>query len=220
MSSRLTVCRAGSGAPNPREGPRTVGALAYAVRVSTPIAEHSALRGVFGGVRGAAAGALAVAAHALAGGGIPDTALMVLLVGMLGWVTSASAKRAGGLLGVSLILGIGQLLAHAVLSVPSSHHAVMLAAHHHGGGSAGDTATMTLTHAVATAVTAVLVVRAEDTLRTIVAGLRTLLRVVWLSPPPASGGTHRLRVATSAPPSLLPVLLHCSCRPRGPPSDS
>lgn len=117
---------------------------------------------------------LAITAHALGGGGLPDASLTVLLTALAGWTGSALAEKTSSALGVLAVLGTAQLGMHVVLTdlAGSMHH------------SSPD---MYLAHAAATAVTAVLVARAEAMLRIAVARLRVWLPVAWRQAPVPAG---------------------------------
>lgn len=117
---------------------------------------------------------LAVTAHALANGGLPDTSLTLLLTALVGWIGSALAEKTRGPLGILTVLGAAQLGMHLVLSELAGHTT-------HAGPD------MYLAHAVATVATALLVARAESMLRLAVAGLWLLLPVVWRQPPVPAG---------------------------------
>ncbi len=101
---------------------------------------------------GALAGALAVAAHGVGGGGVPDSAALTLLLvtcGGVGAMTTHLPARFHGSLALVASLGLGQLAAHAALT---------LTAH---PNSAGPDVPMLAAHAVATMVCALLIASAE-----------------------------------------------------------
>jgi hypothetical protein len=150
--------------------------------------------------------ALTVTAHTLADGQVPHPWVTVLLTVTLGGFSTALAERTRGFAGVLVALGSGQVLAHLALSALSGHH---------GGGLA-----MTLSHAVATGGTAVVLVHAESVVRVALACLRTLLPPVWRPhpipwPEPVSG-----RVRPAADTQVTGILLQRVHPRRGPPLPS
>ncbi|WP_330233834.1 hypothetical protein OHA40_16055 [Nocardia sp. NBC_00508] len=115
-----------------------------------------------GGLVGALVATLAVAAHGAAGGGIPDSTeltLLLLIATVMGSAAGAVPVRPGPV--VLGLLGAGQLASHAALSGPLGHD-------HTGRGTGGATTLsilpagwMLFAHAVATLGCAVLIVLAE-----------------------------------------------------------
>lgn len=162
-------------------------------------------RAVRGGLLAFSSAALAVSAHALGHGGLPDTGLTLLLTGLVGWVGAALAERTRGPLGLLGVLAAAQAGMHLVLGVLLGH--------------GGETGAMLVAHAGATVVTAVIQAHAESMLRTAVARLRPWLPVVWRSAPVAAAPTVRCTPWTPAPP-VLPVLLRRVHGRRGPPPAS
>jgi len=161
----------------------------------------------------ACSAALAVAAHGTAGGKLSDSALTLLLSAVLAWGGAALARR-GGLLTVIAALGTTQLAQHVLLTEVATHgHAtppfngwVMLAA-----------------HAVATVLTALLLLRADAALAAIRAAVAWLVgRLQALCPAPPAGdaaGTAATSVPVR-PGELLEVLLRQVSPRRGPPVHS
>ncbi|MFI5611223.1 hypothetical protein [Amycolatopsis sp. NPDC051903] len=130
----------------------------------------------------ASCASLAVTAHAVADGGLPDPALTVLLTGLLGWTATALAGKARGRLATVGVLGAGQLVMHLVLTTLATHD---------GHPAAGWTSgwTMTAAHAVATLVTALLLARADALLLAVLHVLRAVLpRLIPTLPVPAAAG--------------------------------
>ncbi|TNC27475.1 hypothetical protein FG385_09670 [Amycolatopsis alkalitolerans] len=154
-----------------------------------------------GGLLALCSAALAITAHALADGGMPDTALTVVLTVLIGWIGAALAEKTSGLLGVLTVLGVAQVAMHLLLCVVMGHMAMP------GPG-------MYLTHAVATACTAALFSHAESMMGIAVARLWLLLPIVWHAAPVA--GAPILAPAAPDIPAL-PVLLNLAHRRRGPP---
>jgi hypothetical protein len=146
--------------------------------VSTRTRQRGALATVRGGLLAGSAASLAVTAHAVADGGLPDPALTVLLTGLLGWIATALAGKARGPLATVAVLGAGQLIMHLVLTTLA----------HHGAASSGWT--MTATHAIATVLTALLLARADALLLAVLHVVRTVLpRLVPTLPVPSAAAT-------------------------------
>lgn len=162
-------------------------------------------------VRGVAVGAvstsLAAAAHAVAGGMLPDAPGLLLLAG-LGPVLACAATTLPGLRsgrwGLFGLLGAGQLAGHLVLGV-TAQHAAMVA----------PSDAMVAGHALAVGLATLLVLGAERVGGRCVAALRRALpaREEHHRPPPTVPHVA-VRVATTA---LFSVLLTTSQRRRGPP---
>lgn len=158
--------------------------------------------------------ALAIAAHGTAGGELSDAALTVLLTAVLAWGGCALARR-GGLLTIVVALGATQLAQHLLLTeiAGSTHdHAPVL--------PAANGWLMVAAHALATLLTALLLLRADAALAAIGAAVGWLVgRLQTLRPaPPASARSHAARPNVPARPGeLLEVLLRRVSPRRGPP---
>ncbi|WP_018686952.1 hypothetical protein [Actinokineospora enzanensis] len=172
------------------------------------------LRGV---LLGAVTAALAVSAHGMAGGGVPDTAVTLALTGLVGWAGTALAdSRAGrvsGPLTTMAVLGISQLGLHVLLTyVLGPHEAI------HAGHSAPpvDARLMVATHVVATVLSALLLTHAGTALTTTAAAVTGLIRALVPPPRPIP---HRpaARPVDVTPGHLLAVVLREVCARRGPP---
>ncbi|WP_174188242.1 hypothetical protein [Nocardia barduliensis] len=155
-----------------------------------------------GGLVGVLVGVLAVAAHGTAGGGVPgSTELTLLLLIAAGMGSAAGTLRACQRpSGAAGLLGAGQLLSHLALSVLGHDHSVT------GSGttiSPLPTAWMLLAHIVAAGGCAALIVLAERLYAAASGALRAIL-----APP------RRARVA-GAPPWSDPGLLPFRCAPLG-----
>ncbi|SFJ56705.1 hypothetical protein SAMN05421835_106271 [Amycolatopsis sacchari] len=172
--------------------------------MNRPRARHGASRVARGALLALSSAGLAITAHALADGGLPDTALTLLLTALIGWIGSALAERTRGPLGVLAVLGTAQLAMHLVLTGLMDH----------GTATPG----MYLAHAVATALTAGLLSHAESMLRVGVARLWLLLPVVWHPAPVAAGPVPVPVPAPDVP--LVSVLLRRVHGRRGPPARS
>ncbi len=158
--------------------------------------------------------ALAVAAHGTAGGGLADSALTALLTAVLAWGGIALARR-GGLLTVVAVLGATQLAQHVLLAeVAGGAHV------HERTPPAVDGWVMFAAHAIATLLTAALLLRADHALaatRAAVAWLVGRLRALCPAPPERAA-THTVATSVPARPGvLLEVLLRQVSQRRGPP---
>ncbi|MGW4588354.1 hypothetical protein ACWEKJ_13615 [Amycolatopsis thermoflava] len=164
---------------------------------------HGASRTVRGVLLALTSGGLAVSAHALAHGGLPDTALTLLLVLLVGWTGTALADRTRGPVGVLAVLGAAQLLMHVVLDELMPHAGDMPGA-------------MFAAHAGATVVTGLLLAHAEALLDVAAARLSLLLPVLFGPlPPPVP-----LPAAPAPAPGVpqVQVLLSRMHARRGPPA--
>jgi uncharacterized membrane protein YeaQ/YmgE (transglycosylase-associated protein family) len=131
-----------------------------------------------GGLLAITSAALAVSAHALADGGLPDAATTVLLTVLIGWTATALAGKTRGPLPTVAVLGAGQLVMHVVLSTLAIHPES-----HATNAEAMNGVAMTATHAGATVVTALLVTRAESMLQAVVQAMRLLLPPIRCAAP-------------------------------------
>ncbi|MGX7823704.1 hypothetical protein ACTG9Q_01280 [Actinokineospora sp. 24-640] len=151
-----------------------------------------------GALLGACTGALAVAAHGMAGGGVPDLAPTLAIVALVAWAGSAVGRL--GLLMTTGLLAGSQTALHLLLTV---------VAH------SGSLVSMTFAHLGATLIAAVLVTRAGVALDALATAVRGLVRAV-VAPP----SSPAFRVALWVFPrvdSLLAVVLRVVCGRRGPP---
>lgn len=153
----------------------------------------------------------------MAGGGTPDTALAVLLTMLVAWGGTSVGSRFQGTFAVLIALGTAQGAMHLILNfvVPSS-------VEHIGHVAAPvDPAVMFMTHAVATAITGLLITRADRAVALVESAMRLLLDLIRPPRFPA------VAVAVYAlPSSVLPadhirqVLLRRVHARRGPPARS
>ncbi|WP_063048434.1 hypothetical protein [Nocardia arthritidis] len=167
------------------------------------MAPHPITGHLRGGLVGVLVGVLAVAAHGAAGGGAPgstELTLLLLIAALAG--AAAGAVRACPRPSVPAgLLGAGQLLSHAALSV--------LLGHDHAGTGSTATASplptgwMLLAHIAATVGCAALIVLTER----LYAAVSSVLRALSAPPRPA-------RIAGS-PPWPDPDLLPHRCAPLG-----
>ncbi|BBW99800.1 hypothetical protein BST36_26605 [Mycolicibacterium moriokaense] len=169
----------------------------------------SAAAGSVARVRGVATGlltaALALAAHGAGGGALPTgaaTALLAILAATAGAVAT-SIPRAGTPRILLLLLAIGQLLGHLLLSVVG---------HHHTGAAAPPAAMMLAAHVVAIVTGAVLIGVGEHLWRALSRAVRTVVRIV------CAVAVRAITVARRADqPLRAALLLAASVSHRGPP---
>jgi hypothetical protein len=172
--------------------------------------------GARGWLLAACSAALAVAAHGTAGGRLSDSALTVLLAVVLAWGGTALARR-GGVVTVAVALGSAQLAQHLLLTE--------VAGNAHGHEPAPPPAAgwlMFTTHAVATLLTAVLLLRADAAIAAARAAIGWLTgRLLALCPaPPRSAPAPVVTSVPARPGLLLEVLLRQVSPRRGPPARS
>ncbi|GGS18693.1 MULTISPECIES: hypothetical protein [Actinokineospora] len=154
-----------------------------------------------GALLGACTGALAVAAHGLAGGGMPDTAPTVAIVALVAWAGSALADK-----GPWVTLGL-------LAGSQSALHLLLTQVAH--PGSVADPVAMTVAHVAATLLTGWLFAHAGYALDALAAALRGLVRAVVA---PLFGlVTTFVLVTSSRADALLAVVLRVVCGRRGPP---
>ncbi|MDV6010883.1 hypothetical protein F8178_00030 [Haloechinothrix sp. LS1_15] len=162
----------------------------------------------------ASATTLGIAAHAAAGGGLPDASVTVVVLALIGWAATSLADRARGVPATVAVLGTAQLVMHGALTVLGPH-----GGHHEAATTAGAVA-MAAAHAAATLLTALLLTRAERGIRLVCSSLRRILPRVWQSPPPVPAAVPA-GVPVLAGGFLLPayrVHFRRICGRRGPPA--
>lgn len=166
------------------------------------------MRAVRGALLAASSATLAIGAHAVAHGGMPDAAMTVAMTALIGWSATGLADRARSTASTLAALGVAQLLMHLVLTVVDDHHGVVAVPL--------DPVAMTGAHAVATVLTALLLAHAERGLLAFAASLRGLLQVRCprLADDPPVGS---VAVAPAARGLSIEVLLRRVRPPRGPP---
>lgn len=160
--------------------------------------------------------ALAIAAHGAAGGTLSDAALTALLTTVLAWGGTAIARR-GGLVTLVGVLGTTQAAQHLLLTeVAGSRHGHLSAAMPLNGWL------MLATHAVATLLSAVLLLRADSALATAGAAFAWLVgRLQALCPAPPRAALPNVHGGVAARPDhLLDVMLRRVRPRRGPPARS
>lgn len=163
---------------------------------------------------------LTLTAHAAADGGMPDPSLTVVVAGVFGWMSSATARRAPGgdrrrgrtgrqTAGILTKLAVAQLFMHSTLTLCESDHGAT-------SGVAVDPVVMLAAHAAATLLIAVLICGAEHALLAVVAGLRRLLPVVVLAGPHPPARPALVTAPVVAGQHVEVVLRRVNAR-RGPP---
>jgi hypothetical protein len=156
---------------------------------------------------------LAMAAHALAGGGLPATGLTIVLtlgVAAIG-VAIADRRRSTGT--ILAVLGAAQLVTHVLLSFNPMHMAgnTMMV-----NAPRADSAGMLGAHAIAVLVSAVLLAKADAAIFLIAAVLAMLLPSLLTAPPvPSAPAGARPRAVPQD--RSISVLLRRSHARRGPP---
>lgn len=130
-------------------------------RLATVLSQVAPTRGAARALRGAAlagtAATLSVAAHATAGGALPDLGTTALITALLAGVWTALADRERGTAVIISALGISQLVLHFLLELTAHHQ--------HGAANTGfDPGTMLLGHIAAAALAGLLLSRAERAL--------------------------------------------------------
>jgi hypothetical protein len=157
--------------------------------------------------------ALAIAAHGVAGGGMPDAALTLPLTALIAWGAAALAPWTRGMVTLTGLLGVLQVVLHVLLTESANSH------HHHGAPQVSGW-TMLVGHALATMITAALLARASSALTRISAalawlraGLRTLLNTPVAAPTTIGAASP----VPARPGQLLEVLFRRVSSRRGPP---
>ncbi|MCT2586568.1 hypothetical protein [Actinophytocola gossypii] len=165
-----------------------------------------------GWLLGACVAALTVTAHGSAGGTVADSSLTALLATLLAW-GGASLARRGGLVTLVGVLAATQAAQHVLLTE---------IAHVHAPAESVNGWLMLGTHAAATVLSAVLLVRAGGAIARIAAAVRWLAgRLQALCPAPPAGPARPIPArVTSRPGVLLEVTLRRAIPRRGPPVHS
>ncbi|HEX3592975.1 MAG TPA: hypothetical protein VHV74_25390 [Pseudonocardiaceae bacterium] len=149
---------------------------------------------------------LAITAHAMAGGAVPDTVLTLLPAVAVAAIGIGMAGKRHSMAGVLALLGCAQLVTHVLLSIETTNMA----------GMPADGLTMIGAHAVAVACTAFLLIRADDAMFAVAAALARLLPTV-VAPPPVPAVPARLRPAAAPVARSISVLWCRANSRRGPP---
>lgn len=169
-------------------------------------------RALRGALLGGSSAALAISAHGMAGGGIPDTAVTLALTALVGWAGTALADRRGGLVATLVLLGVSQLCLHVLLTDIAVPHD----GHQHTPAINGGL--MLATHVAATVINAVLLTAAGAALNAIASAVTGLVRVLTISLAPTAPLPSV--PVTTAVSHLLAILLRVVCTRRGPPVPS
>lgn len=181
--------------------------------MSKPKQHKSALCAVRGGLLGVSSAALAVTAHVVGDGELPDTAMTLLLTVLIGWNAAALAAKARGPLATIIDLGAGQIVMHLVLSSLSSHElARSTPAAPESSGFA-----MTVAHVVATLITAVLLAKADGLLLGVLSCLRALVPFLLAALPVPAAVPAPVFTRPADPGHLVRVDLRRVHGRRGPP---
>lgn len=173
---------------------------------------HRALRGCLLAVSSTA---LAIAAHGVAGGGVPDAALTLPLTALIAWGAAALAPWTRGIIPLTGLLGVLQVVLHLLLTENANGHL-----HHHAAAPQIDGWAMFTGHALATLLTAALLARATSALTRVSAALAwlraglALLLTTQVVAPATIGATSPV---PARPGQLLEVLLRRVRSRRGPP---
>jgi hypothetical protein len=170
-----------------------------------PTPTRGALRVVRGVSLAVTSAALAVAAHTVSGGMLPDLGLTVLLTVGVAAVGIALADRRRSQAAILLVLGAAQLATHVLLSVASQ-----------GMPDLVDPLVMTSAHVGAVVVAAVLLARADRVVFGLAGLLAMLLPRVLVSPPPPVGPPVSWRWVVPVDRATA-VLLRLANPRRGPP---
>lgn len=167
------------------------------------------LRVCRGVVLAAASAALAVAAHGIAGGGMPGMVPTLLLSFGVSATGIGLANRRYSLGVVVVLLGVTQLVTHLLLSVDSSGMSGMSPETFNG-------LTMLGAHAAAVLVTSLLLVWADTLLFALARTLRRLLPIV-VAPAPIAVARQRPRLSAASRGHVTAVSLCRINARRGPP---
>jgi hypothetical protein len=187
--------------------------------VSIRRTDHSALRVVRGGLLAVSSAVLAVSAHTLADGSLPDLPMTVLLTVMVGWTATALAAKARGPMSTIAILGAAQIVMHVVLTTLALHSNAHAETHAVTSGAMSGL-TMTATHTFATILTALLVTRADAMLLTVLNAMRLLLPPVWRAAPVPDTVLAPIPVPAPEIGQLVSELFRSTLGRRGPPVHS
>jgi predicted ferric reductase len=162
---------------------------------------------VRGTLLGVTSAVLAVAAHEMAGGGIPNVSATLVITTLVAWAGTGLASKTRSVSAMLALLGVSQVSLHILLTYVSSHQEIVLAP------------AMLTTHVVATACTAVLLTWASDALDMIAAAVVGLVRLlITVLVRTTRQQTHTTAVTpVFAVGHLLDVVFRRVCTRRGPP---
>ena len=168
--------------------------------------DRPAHRAVSGWLLALSSTGLAITAHGLAGGGMPDSVLIIPATALMAWGGAAMASTLRRPVALAATVGALQLVLHLLLSQSHMHHAAAV----HGGA-------MLAGHVIASVLVALLLVRATDGLT--FGWLRARFSVLW-STPARVLTTGGVSVVPVRPGQLLETVLRRVLARRGPPFHS
>ncbi|EME59919.1 hypothetical protein [Amycolatopsis decaplanina] len=161
--------------------------------------------------------ALAVTAHLIGDGDLPDTAMTLLLTVLIGWNAAALAAKARGPMATIVDLGAGQVVMHLVLSSLSSHELMHTVPARSGPALVSGGLAMTVAHVVATLVTALLLAKADGLLLGVLDCLRALVPFILNALPVPAAVASPVLARPAGPGHLVRVDLRRVHGRRGPP---
>ncbi|MFI9388391.1 hypothetical protein [Kutzneria sp. NPDC052558] len=180
---------------------------------AVPRPADPALRALRGCLLAGASTALTIAAHAAAGGGVPDIGLFLLPTVLLAGAGTILAERVRTRGVLMVVLGSTQLAVHSLLSMKATSHEMLLA-----GRAVAGPVSMTIAHVLATVIFAVILTHADAVLAAVVDALSAALprRIPTLP----AWAPVAMPVTTERPRTEVMVVLRRVRARRGPPSDS
>jgi hypothetical protein len=116
---------------------------------------------------------LTAVGHLAGGGAVPDLALLVVLLPLLGWPVVAVADRCRGPLATAAVLGAGQFLPHQLMV--AVHGGAHSAADHVSAAAVPSDATMLAGHAAATLLMVFVLRHADRGVAAVAAALRRVV---------------------------------------------
>lgn len=155
---------------------------------------------------------LAITAHGLAGGGFPDTALVIPVTALIAWAGSALALLLRHPLALLSTVAVIQLGLHELLDQSAYAHGG------HESPPAVNSAAMLAGHAAAILIVAALLAKASAGLAafsSLLDRLRGRLEVLRLAPVPAAIGP--ILIVAARPGPLIEIVLRRVSARRGPP---
>jgi hypothetical protein len=169
-------------------------------------------RAVSGALLAVSSTGLAITAHGLAGGGFPDTALVIPITALIAWAGTALAGWLRGPVALLSTVAVVQFGLHELLDQSTYAHGG------HESAPAVNGPAMLAGHLAATLVVTLLLARASAGLAgfsSLVARLRGRIEVLRLAPVPAAIGPTLIVAARPGP--LLEIVLRRVSARRGPP---
>jgi hypothetical protein len=169
-------------------------------------------RAIIGALLAVSSTGLAITAHGLAGGGFPDTALVIPITALIAWAGTALAGRLRGPVALLATVAVIQLGLHELLDQSAYAHGG------HESPPAVNGAAMLAGHVAATLIVAALLARASAGLAafaSLLDRLRGRLEVLRLAPVPAAIGPTLIAAVRPGP--LIEIVLRRVSARRGPP---